>query len=508
MTRSARLVLGVAISVFEIVTSSAGSIIHVPANQPTIQAGINAASNGDTVLVAPGTYIENINFLGKAITVKSSNGASLTTISSNGAGTIVTFNQGEGPASVLNGFTLAGAVNTNGISISSASPTIINNRINGNQSCDGAGISVSFGSPLIKGNTIAGNRHNQCSGGVGGGGIAVLGAASARIIGNVISNNDGGNGFGGGGIALWAAGTPTIMNNIITNNTIQTGGGAIGMANYSDALVVQNLITGNSASQGGGVYYLVPSGANGPVFVNNTFASNQSTSGQGSAVFANDFDVPSHLYNNVIFGVAAQTAVYCGNLNSTTPPAFFSNDVYASQGTSYGGICSDQTGTNGNISADPLFVSHSNFRLKGGSPVIDAGTNSAPNLPAKDFAGNSRITNGNGGPTAIVDMGAYEFVPVVLAPASLGFESQLVGSSTSKTVKLTNLQNKVLDISSYSVPTGYSVSGCGTSVAAFTSCTLTVTFHPLSSGTFKGTLNVIDDAGNSPQGVSLSGSAH
>jgi hypothetical protein len=128
-------------------------------------------------------------------------------------------------------------------------------------------------------------------------------------------------------------------------------------------------------------------------------------------------------------------------------------------------------------------------------------------LPSKDFVGNPRIINGNGGKTAIVDMGAYEFVPVVLAPKSLSFGLQAVGSSTSKTVKLTNAQNKMLNVSSYSVPTGYSVSGCGTSVAAFTSCTLTVTFHPPTGGTFKGVLSVTDDAGNTPQTVTLSGRA-
>ena len=126
---------------------------------------------------------------------------------------------------------------------------------------------------------------------------------------------------------------------------------------------------------------------------------------------------------------------------------------------------------------------------------------------AADIAGNRRIINGNGGATAIVDMGAYEFVPVVLAPKSLAFGLQAVDSTTSKAAKLTNAQNKILNISSYSVPTGYSVSGCGGSIAAFTSCTLTATFHPLTTGTFKGSLIVTDDAGNSPQTVSLSGSA-
>ncbi|MCP4412163.1 MAG: hypothetical protein GY808_06300, partial [Gammaproteobacteria bacterium] len=54
-----------------IFTSSFAGIINVPADQSTIQAGINAAINGDTILVADGTYIENINYIGKAITVSS-----------------------------------------------------------------------------------------------------------------------------------------------------------------------------------------------------------------------------------------------------------------------------------------------------------------------------------------------------------------------------------------------------------------------------------------------------
>ena len=61
-------------------TAALASVINVPAVQPTIQTAINVASSGDTVLVAPGTYTENINFLGKAITVKSAKGSSVTII--------------------------------------------------------------------------------------------------------------------------------------------------------------------------------------------------------------------------------------------------------------------------------------------------------------------------------------------------------------------------------------------------------------------------------------------
>src|SRR5215471_4866234 len=117
----------------------AATVIHVPGDQPTIQAAINAASNGDTVLVSPGTYTENINFLGKAITVESSNGPKVTTIDGGGLSSVVTFSTNEGSSSVLSGFTLQNGnamnfpyVEGGGIAIEEASPTIKGNIIQNN----------------------------------------------------------------------------------------------------------------------------------------------------------------------------------------------------------------------------------------------------------------------------------------------------------------------------------------------------------------------------------------
>src|SRR5208283_671884 len=189
--------------------------IHVPADQPTIQAAINAASNGDTVQVAPGTYTENINFNGKAITVTSTGGPQVTTINGGGVGSVVIFSSSEGSTSVLNGFTItngvaqfASAFAGGGIHISSASPTITKNIITNNQACNGGGIDVNAGSPLIQGNTITQNTEGGCSGGTMGGGIFIQGASNAQIIGNTISNNP--YWYQGGGIALDAAGSPLI----------------------------------------------------------------------------------------------------------------------------------------------------------------------------------------------------------------------------------------------------------------------------------------------------------
>jgi hypothetical protein len=82
----------------------------VPSQYPTIQAGINASVDGDTVLVSPGTYVENIDFRGKAITVKSELGAVSTIIDGNQVASTVMFESGEDEDSILEGFTV-----TNGL---------------------------------------------------------------------------------------------------------------------------------------------------------------------------------------------------------------------------------------------------------------------------------------------------------------------------------------------------------------------------------------------------------
>ena len=394
----------------------AQTTIHVPDDVPTIQGAIALALPGDTVLVKPGLYPETLNFLGKAITVKSEAGPATTIVDAGQTDSVVTFTSAEGPGSVLEGLTLRNGNATpgygdgGGIRIESSSPTILNNVVRDNSACAGAGVSVGFGSPLIQGNVIISNRQAGCSGGTGGGGIGLRGAASAQVIGNVIAGNAMSS-ADGGGLALFAAGTPTIRGNVISGNTTNGNGGGISLGNSSNALIAGNLIVRNRAFAGGGIAWLVPSGNDGPQVVSNTIADNQAQ--QGSGIDADGFDAATLLVDNIVVASPGQVAVFCGNFNDLNPPLFHSNDVFSPSGTAYGGICSDPTGSDGNISADPMFVDATafNYRLRKGSAAIDAGDDTAPGLPATDLDGLSRVVDGDGNGVSNVDMGAFERNP-------------------------------------------------------------------------------------------------
>ncbi|MFQ6041923.1 MAG: right-handed parallel beta-helix repeat-containing protein [Candidatus Poribacteria bacterium] len=167
-------------------------IIHVPGDYPTIQAGINAAVSGkDTVLVADGTYNENIDFNGKAIVVMSESGPTETTI--HGTGNVVIGATG----STIQGFTITGG--GYGIYAYLATMTIRDNIITGN----GSGIGTSnYREPLIEKNLIYNNSSN---------GIHASFYSEPTIINNTIASN------GGHGISSWT-GAGLVVNNIIVFN--------------------------------------------------------------------------------------------------------------------------------------------------------------------------------------------------------------------------------------------------------------------------------------------------
>jgi hypothetical protein len=131
--------------------------IHVPADQPTIQAGIDAAAEGDVVILADATYTgegnKNLDFRGKAITIRSeSNDPTRCLIDCQQDGRGFNFHSGETSASTLSGLTIQnGQVSDagGGIYCSNSSPTVTHCIFSGNSVTTITDLSVGGGSPDV-----------------------------------------------------------------------------------------------------------------------------------------------------------------------------------------------------------------------------------------------------------------------------------------------------------------------------------------------------------------------
>jgi hypothetical protein len=478
-----------------------GKIIRVPADQPTIQAGINAAVNGDTVLVSPGTYKENINFNGKAITVKSQSGPGATIIDGGLKDTVVTFASSEVRSSVLSGFTVQNGVAASyyggGVYISNSSPTIVGNVITLNSSCvAGAGIYSSGGGPLIQNNIIS-NNVQSCFGGLGGGGIGISGGSGIQITSNVIVGNVYSTATGGG-ISLSNTGSALVLSNTISNNS---GGGLyIQGITAGSGIIVQNLIVGNR--YGPGIYWSSP-----PLrVISNTVANNSAYYGVSSEIYGSTMNNQGTIENNLLVATGTWSALSCDNYDYSNPPIFSNNDVFSADGLAYGGYCPDLTGSSGNLSIDPYFLAFlsDDYHLQAGSPIIDMGLNTAPNLPGKDFDGDSRILNDT------VDIGADEYsdnTALTLSSSSLRYGSEQVGSvSPPQSLTLTNQGNAKVSIRLIATGSDFvQTNTCGQSLEAGASCQIDVSFAPVGGGTRTSVLGVFTNATANPLSANLTG---
>lgn len=231
-------------------------VIHVPADYPNIQDAIEAASDGDEIIVAPGTYREVIDLLGKAIYLRSSAGADRTRIDAHGQpGSVVTCLSGEGPDTIIEGLTIKGGIGTpegndrerngGGIYVRASDPTIRDcDILQNNVSGEGGGIYTSGSSPTIERCRVFENSAVR-----GGGGIATRGG-SPVIRDCVVADNS--CAWTGGGMNT--RGFAAIVRCVFVGNSARTSGG--GLATWeSDATVEDSIFNGNSAGRlGGGVF--------------------------------------------------------------------------------------------------------------------------------------------------------------------------------------------------------------------------------------------------------------
>jgi hypothetical protein len=213
----------------------------------TIQAGIDAANDGDTVLVAPGEYVITvpITFRGKAITVKSEAGPDETTIrmgtpADTNRGSVVIFESGETIASVLEGFTITGSRNGSWVPSHSV--------------WGGGGILFNASSGTVRNCMIVKNSTGH------GGGVASAYAGSPILVDCIISENST-SGGGGGGVFAWSC-SPTLIDCIINRNSSESEGdlvggvgGGLSCGEDASVTVIRCAIVGNTATKcGGGVY--------------------------------------------------------------------------------------------------------------------------------------------------------------------------------------------------------------------------------------------------------------
>ena len=350
----------VGLVVFGVFGWALGATIRVPGDQPTIQAGVDVAAEGDTVLVAPGTYSgpgnKNIDFHGIDRTLVSEDGAEATVISPTGLGRGIRFENGETRASLVRGFTI-----TNG-------RTWV---------LDGGGIRCENSSPTIMNCIISENRGEY-----GGGGICCQ-EASPIIAKCIISANDGG--LGAGGILCWDGCSPIITNCTITGNKAAGIGGGLRCGNGSDATIEYCIVAGNTAGTGGGFYCDNSS----PILTNCTISGNSAPrpwGGDGGGLWCeNSFPT---LTNCTVSGNSADRAgggLWCASSSSPTltncilwgdtPDEIYSGSSFPGDSTLT--YCNVQGGWigEGNIDADPRFVTYEGFQgaLRKLSPCIDAG---------------------------------------------------------------------------------------------------------------------------------------
>jgi parallel beta-helix repeat protein len=305
-----------------LISLAPAAILEVPGQYQDINSAVNAVQEGDTVLVSPGTYNENIDFRGKNIllasnyifdsayaTIKSTILSCNRVKSVSDTGSVIIFQSGETIAAALVGFTIR----------------------------DGFG-------------TLIGDSFE-------GGGILCINNSNPLICHNIIRAN---NALAGGGCAFIDS-DPQLCHNLVLNNNAFQGGG-ISLDN-SRAVLDRNIIAYNTATNNGGGIYIMLS--DGPVIKNSVIFDNTSS---GTGGIGCSFSFPDISYNDLFANTEGNFGDCADNFGDTTLCLNFNkvpSDFYY------------------NIIRNPGFHNPAigDFHPLGDSPLIDAGSEPSPEFP-------------------------------------------------------------------------------------------------------------------------------
>lgn len=255
-------IVAIAALVFSFFSTASAALIRVPTDQPTIQSGIDAGVNGDTVVVLPGTYFEHdISFNGKRLIVSSvapsdTNTVFATVVDADSLGRVFLFNSGETATSVLAGLTL-----TNGYGVGGS----------------GGGVHCASSSPSIKWCVFKKNRADF------GGGIGLVTSNSkiddCRFVSNecIAFSEDGGAAF------IASSSNPIFTRCLFEKNKSPYNGGAIAIGGQT-LTIVDCTFRGNTAEQDGGAIYSELNRAISAVGC--LFFANRAVTGESGAIYS------------------------------------------------------------------------------------------------------------------------------------------------------------------------------------------------------------------------------
>ena len=324
--------------------------IRVPEDFSTIQAGIDASVDGDTILVASGTYSgegnRGLDFKGKTISVMSEAGSESTVIDCENLDRGFYFHKNEDETSCLNGFTVQNGFSDlgGGIHCASSSPTISDCVIITSYAENGGGIRCHSASPILIGCTLQDNEGSK------GGGIHCT-ASNPSLTGCLITGNSADN---GGGISAVYNSSPSISISLVTANNANIDGGGI-LCENSDFTIENCRFTDNRAKYGGAIYV---TNSSNPTITHCVMYMNRATR-HGGAIYCDYYSYPE--ITNSILRENHVKEIYITE---------YPGDVLVN----YSNIQGGWPGT-GNIDEYPGFVDPDNydFHLFPDSPCIDSG---------------------------------------------------------------------------------------------------------------------------------------